>query len=163
MAFTPQKGMTPERRERTAEALRLRKKGHTYAEIATQLGISTTRAHEDVQEALQEITAEPAEEVRKMELERLDGLLLALNTELEQVNNDREEGVNIGKDASGTVAKLAGTILQVMERRARLLGLEHIKAEVSTDLMAAVREAFATLEDTPVEELADAEDADEED
>lgn len=161
MAFTPRKGMTPERRDRSADALRLRKLGHTYDEIGLELGISKTRAYEDVQEALREITAEPAEEVRKMELERLDGLLLRLNGEIGRIDAARDEGLIDAKDAAGTVVKLAGQILSINERRSRLLGLETIKSEVSTDLLAAVQAAFATLEDTPVEELADADQDDE--
>lgn len=150
-------GMTAQRRERAADALRLRKLGHSYEDIAEQLEISKTRAYEDVQEALREITAEPAEEVRKMELERLDGLLLRLNREIGRIDTARNDETIEPKDAAGAIVKLAGQILNIQERRAKLLGLETIKQEISTDLLAAVQAAFATLEDTPLEELEDAE------
>jgi anti-sigma factor RsiW len=61
--------------ERTARALELRKGGATYAMIGADLGVSEARAHQIVNDALTAIVAEPAEKVRKLEIERLDHML----------------------------------------------------------------------------------------
>ena len=60
------------------KALDLRGEGKSYAKIADALGISKTRAHELVLEGLDELmvqSAESAEQVRILELGRLDDML----------------------------------------------------------------------------------------
>lgn len=146
-------GMTEGRRQRAIKALQHRKEGRGYEWIANELGVSVSTAHEDVQKALQEITREPAEEVRQLELERLDQMWLRLNAELARVITEAREGGMKPETVVSSVTKITDSQLRVQERRARLLGLETLKAEVGTDLVTAVRDAFATLDDTPAEEL----------
>jgi hypothetical protein len=94
--------------ERRARALELRKAGATYDQIATQLGFANRGgAYRAVATALKEITAEPAEEVRALELERLDAMLLGLWPQAR-------------KGSNGAVDR----VLRIMERRAKLLGLD---------------------------------------
>lgn len=63
--------------QRQAQALELRKAGATYQAIADQLGYASAgSARESVKSALDKAIREPAEELREMELERLDQLLL---------------------------------------------------------------------------------------
>lgn len=65
--------------EMKAKALELRKAGATYDQIARQLGYHNRgNAYRAVKTALQDITLELAEEVRDMELARLDTALLAI-------------------------------------------------------------------------------------
>jgi hypothetical protein len=65
--------------ERKLQALELRKAGASYAAIAEQLGYrSGSGAHAAVKAALRDTLREPADEVRKLELERLDAALLAI-------------------------------------------------------------------------------------
>lgn len=65
--------------ERQAEAMELRKAGATYAMIAEQLGYSDGHsAAQSIRSALQKAIREPAEELREMELERLDHIMLVL-------------------------------------------------------------------------------------
>lgn len=97
-------------RERELQALELRKAGFTFDRIAQQLGISQPGAYKAVKRALSRLTAqtdEAADEVRRLELERLDGMLPVMWTQAKQGNQ-------------GAVDR----VLRIMERRARLLGLD---------------------------------------
>lgn len=104
--------------EREAQALELRKQGLTYGQIGDLLGISEMGAHKCVNRALNKFRTEMAEEaadVRQLELERLDALFA---------------GVWM-KALSGDPASM-GSALKVMERRAKLLGLDAAtKSELS--------------------------------
>jgi hypothetical protein len=63
--------------ERRRKALELRKAGATYDSIAQELGFANKgAAHKTVMVALDNTIREPANEVRKLELERLDRLFL---------------------------------------------------------------------------------------
>lgn len=80
--------------------------------IAAKLGYSDRKAAwKSVHAALAEIVAEPAEAVRKLELERLD---------------QQHERLAIHQELAGAemAAKLGAVMLKVAERRARLLGLD---------------------------------------
>lgn len=99
-----------ETRAKRLEALELRKRGMTYRQIATQMGCHVGTAHQWVGMAFDElITAvnETAETVRQMELDRLDTM---------------QEAV-WGDCLSGDKSAIT-TMLRVMERRSKLLGLD---------------------------------------
>lgn len=116
-------------------ALELRRQGLNYHEIARELKISTNRAYELVQSALTRWMLEPAEDVRLLELQRLDALLAAL----------------WDKAIAGDLA-VVDRVLRIMERRAKLLGLDQIEV-VSTDLGIAVLKLLQKLpseEPTPI-------------
>ena len=94
--------------ERKAEALKLRKSGATYEEIAKKLGLSgRTSAFECVQRAIRDITKEPAKDVLELEVARLDAMLAGL-----------WEKATDGDDKAVTSA------LRIMDRRAKYLGLD---------------------------------------
>jgi hypothetical protein len=64
--------------ERQAQAVRPRAAGLTYDEIAERLGYSTrSGAYKAVRKALKDTVAESVEELRTIEMERLDDLLSA--------------------------------------------------------------------------------------
>ena len=66
-------------KQRQAQALELRKAGATYQAIADQLGYASARScAESVRSALRTAIHEPAEELRGMEIERLDNMMLVL-------------------------------------------------------------------------------------
>lgn len=68
-------------RERERQALELRMAGGTYAQIAEALEISQTGAYKAVMRALDKLnqkTLENAEQLRRLELERLDRAVLAV-------------------------------------------------------------------------------------
>jgi hypothetical protein len=96
--------------QRRKSAVELRVAGRTYVQIAAELGVSKQRAYQAVAEAVAEVNAncrESAEELRRVECERLDALQIAF----------------WDKAAAGDV-KAADVVLKVMNRRARLLGLD---------------------------------------
>jgi len=93
-----------------AECLRLRLDGLTHREIAAQLGVAPSTAFKRVAHALSEVNArnaEQAEDLRALELLRLDELQNAI----------WERAID-GDD------KAMGRVLAIMDRRAKLLGLD---------------------------------------
>lgn len=94
--------------ERRKQALQLRLAGASYDEIASRLGYSDRgSAWRSVMAALKATLQEPADELRKLELERLDRLLLGV----------------WGQAAKGNQGAV-DRALRIMERRAKLLGLD---------------------------------------
>jgi F420-dependent methylenetetrahydromethanopterin dehydrogenase len=92
------------------KCLSLRRLGMSYAEVAKQVGLSRGGAYKAVQHALDEIRAsyrETAAEVLELELDRLDEMTRALSNK-----------VGYGDPQAVTAA------LRVMDRRAKLLGLD---------------------------------------
>jgi 5-methylcytosine-specific restriction endonuclease McrA len=101
--------------ERRVEALRLRMAGADYRTIRQELmvmgiSVSLKQVYDDVQEALTELAKQErvaAEEIRELELARLDAMWMALWPDIER----------------GDVFAIQ-TGLKVMERRAKMLGLD---------------------------------------
>lgn len=103
--------------ERAKQALELRKGGASFPEIARALGYSAAPgAYQAVMSALRRTLKEPAEEVRTLEVARLDAMMLALWPQVRQGNQ-------------GAIEKA----LKVMERRAKLLGLDMPTKVAPTD------------------------------
>ena len=114
---------TSERRlaatERTLAALELRKSGATYQQIATKLGYkSSAGAYGAVKRALRAVIREPAEDVRELELARLDALL--------------EVAWRKATTGDGSLYAI-DRALEIMRRRAALLGLD-APAEVNVSI-----------------------------
>ena len=97
--------------ERLAKAVEMRKAGATYSLIATQLGYADEsgafRAVHRALQALNEKIAEDLTEMKRLELERLDRLMVTLWP----------------KATQGHLASV-DRVLRIMERRAKLLGLD---------------------------------------
>jgi hypothetical protein len=96
--------------EKGVAALALRRAGLGFREIGEQLGVPTSTAYDAVMGALRdaiEHRREAAEEVRQLEIERLDALLAAIWP----------------KAGDGRLPQL-DRVIRIMERRARLLGLD---------------------------------------
>ena len=140
------KGMTKKRRERAAQALQLREQGMTYDAIAKELGVSRTTAFDDVKDSLHEIIREPAEDLRDLELSRLDGMLGRLNTELAAVVQARRQHKLSADKAAQSVARIVDGQLRVSDRRSQLLGLDSpqkIELGGNVDLDATVDRIMA--------------------
>jgi hypothetical protein len=121
--------------ERQLKSLELRRTGAHYSDIATALGCSKATAYRDVKRHLDDVRQEcreKAEEINDIELERLDTALAAIWTKVEQGD-----------------CKSIETMLKIMERRAKMLGLDspdkhEVRAGVATPEEAAqlVRQLF---------------------
>ncbi len=131
--------------QKAAQALALRKAGATYDEIAVRVGYSgKSNAYRAVSSALRRMLQEPAEDVRKLELARVDQLMLAIWP----------------KATSGDLQAL-DRVLKLLERRARLLGLdlqpEHEQADTVINLQVnygAQEQGAQVIEGEVVEEDA---------
>jgi len=94
--------------ERQRDALELRKAGATYQQIADQLRFrGPSGAYKSVMSALKKTLQEPARDVRLLELSRLDALY-----------------VEVYRMARQGVLGAVDRCLRIMERRARLMGLD---------------------------------------
>lgn len=115
---------------RDAEACRLRARGLTYEQIATDLGMaSRSSAYDAVQRALTATVKEPAEEVRQIELIRLDELHRSALAVLEATHYVVDKGAVVLWNGEpliddGPILAAVDRLLKVQERRARLLGLD---------------------------------------
>ena len=95
-------------KERQRQALELRKAGVTLDEIAKAVGFKSRQAaHDSIQRALMAIPRLAAEELRNLDLERLDKLALAVWP----------------KALQGDIQAI-NAALAILTRRAKLLGLE---------------------------------------
>lgn len=106
---------------RQLEALELRKRGKTYREIANKLNVSIGQAHNDVHGALKQLSTlklDSADELRQLELERLDKALFSIT-----------HFVEAGSPAHVSV------YLRIIEQRAKLLGLyAPVKQDITLDV-----------------------------
>lgn len=94
--------------ERDAQAATLRGAGLDYRSIARQLGFrSVSSAHDAVARCLKATVREPGEEVRQLELSRLDAAL-----------------AGIWRRVIGGELGAVDRMLKIMDRRARMLGLD---------------------------------------
>ena len=109
----------PEVGARQAEALTLRATGMTYERISQELDYrAPSSAFRAVESAVKKTLQEPADELRTLELARLDSLQSGLW--------DKAMGGNL---------KAVDRVLRIMARRAALLGLDApIKKEITGDV-----------------------------
>ena len=121
---------TLETAERDAETARLRGRGLSFAEIGKRLGMSRQGATAAHKRALREVVREAAEDVRAVELDRLDTLYRTALGVMAKSHWTVQNG-RIVRDADGRPLEDSGPrlgaidrALKVQERRARLLGLD---------------------------------------
>ena len=101
--------------EQEVKALELRRAGAGYRAIAKALNCSVAMAHKYVARAMKRLTSlceEQAAEVRTLELDRLDAMLMGL-------------WPNATKGNPQAVAQ----VLRIMERRATMLGIDSQKSD----------------------------------
>jgi hypothetical protein len=101
-------------RERHAEWIELRRKGYTYEAIAAQFKVAKSTVHEAISTHLRATVAEPAAELRQLELERLDALLREATERIEQP---------FSGESGDDKLKAIDVALSIGAQRARLLGL----------------------------------------
>ena len=129
---------SPELVDKEIKVLELRRAGLTWQRIAEETGYADhTGAYAAYKRAIKRTMQQPADELREAELDRIDRLQLALWPKAMQ-----------GDNAS------VNTIVRLMERRARLLGLDlpiKIQQDITTwdgdeSIDRAVRDLAALLE-----------------
>jgi hypothetical protein len=108
-------------RQRITEALEYRRQGYSYDRIGQTMRISTPYAHELVLRGMDMVIQEPAEVVLQMELARLDAMMASVYTRA--VEGDKE-AIN--------------TVLKIMDRRQRLLGLDKLQAKTESQIPSGV-------------------------
>lgn len=138
--------------ERDAKAAHMRAQGATYRDIARHFGIDVRAAHNGVQRAMLDAVREPAEEVRAIELARLDQLLLHAWAVLERRHVTVSNGEVVHLDGEplrddGPVLAAIDRILKIQDRRAKYLGLdaptrhEHVTLDaVDSEIIRLTRE-----------------------
>ena len=116
----------PETLEKERKVLEYRRGGLTFDLIAERLGYaSASGAHKAYLSACNRIVYEDVVEVRKSEMDRLDIAQAAIWGDLTDTQN---------VDAN-TRARLVMALMKIMERRARLLGLDMpTKAQVEVSI-----------------------------
>ncbi len=130
----PPKGMPPSTRKRRAvqamqavdlakRAVELRVRGKSVREVATELGVGVTTAHDAIRRGLEitiEATKVPAEQLRAQETERLEYALAKVVDVLDTAGDE------------ATRLKAAGEVRQLSQRLSALHGLDAPKrAEVT--------------------------------
>ena len=141
--------------ERDAEAARLRTRGYSYQQIADELGwVSRGDAYRAVQRVLADTVKEAGDEVRAIELARLDGLHVAAMDVLERKHVTVSNGRVVSLDGSGPlpddgpVLAAIDRLLKIQERRARLLGLDAPTKQaisISPDRLAEIEQLAEQL------------------
>mgnify|MGYP000884396735 CR=1 FL=1 len=101
------------KRDRRLQALELRKSGATFEQIGTALGVAKGSAYKMVAKALREREIPHVDELRKLEAERLDSLQFNLWT----------------RARNGELGAI-DRVVKILERRAKLLGLDVDRLEV---------------------------------
>lgn len=145
MRFNGPAGRTETAAQRRARAWELRLRGMSVRKIAEEIGVSHTAVEKMLKRTLEDLRGSElrdAEAVRDIELERLDALTSAL-----------------WPDAMAGDAQAVGRLTELMNRRAKLLGLDApVKGALTdskgNDLGNAIAEAAATLDGRLAEILA---------
>jgi hypothetical protein len=137
----PRKDAQPGKHEgaadRRQQALDLRKQGKSYRAIGDELSISEAQAHRDVKAALArlaELELASAEELRALELARLDTLaveawriLMSTHPYIsggKVLSGFTTEGKPIGLTDDGPKLQAVDRLLRISESRRKLLGLD---------------------------------------
>ena len=113
-----EKAPTPELIDKEVQIVELRKEAYVWREIATLVGMSTAGVYKAYNRAMVRTLRPATEELREMELERLDALQVTYWQPAVQGN-----------------LRAADFILKVIDKRAKLLGLDapvKVQAEVVT-------------------------------
>lgn len=130
--------LTTGRLEQMKRCLDLRVQGFSYDEMADLTGWAYTTCRKAVKEALAQSVTEVADEVRMIEMRRLDDMLMAHWPQRAQARN-------------------ADVILKLMDRRSKYLGLDVPQtdlidaAQALRDFLSAAREN-AGITDPPTPE-----------
>lgn len=141
--------------ERDSRIFKMRQAGVGVSEIAKRFGISSKVVSLAVNRQLEKLNKEDSLvylDVLRMELERLDSLQAALwpLTQFRKVTLDDGSEIQVEPDL-----KAVQQVLNVLDRRAKLLGMDQTKINIQSDvsLSAPIRATLAGQEGMPREML----------
>jgi hypothetical protein len=100
------------RAEESAEWLRLRARGWSYAEVAKHAGVPTARVYQRLEKVIQDVYREPLAAAVALDQMRLDRQLRHIEDDLDNADSTHER------------IQLRNQQLALLERRAKLLGLD---------------------------------------
>lgn len=147
---------SPDTAERDAAAAQLRVEGRTYQQIADELKLSDKgHAHQCVSRALLAIVREPAEQLRTLELARLDEAMIVVREIMHTRHHahsggrlvtyvDEQDKHVVLEDNAPRLAAV-GKLMDIMNRRAKLLGLDAV-VKVHMLTLEEVQAEIARLE-----------------
>jgi len=157
-----EKGLTREfLAERDVRIFKMRQAGITTAEISRRFGMTNNAVSSSIRRQLGRLSQEALmayPEVLQMELERLDALQSAVwpLTQHRKVKLDDGTEVSVEPDI-----KAVSTILSIIDRRARLLGMEqnnlNVRMDVQDSTQNQLRAVLAGAPGVQVSEKFDAE------
>jgi transcriptional regulator len=120
--------------EREIKALELRTLGYTYNQIGKMLGVTAVRAHAMIKRAMSKRTEYRdmlVDELREQQLMLLDAML----TRYAQQALDGDQ-------------QSAKRVLEIIERRSKLLGLEQVHVQLPNDIEVVIKYATSSEQET---------------
>lgn len=154
---------TIEGAQRDAEAARLRSRGLSLAQIAEQLDYAgPSGAYKAVQRALAAVPVDAVEELRRLQLEQLNYLgrraFEVLEGEHPLISPSGRVVTHNGKPLTDVrpVLRAIDTLLRIMEREARLMGLDaplRFDRFALPTLDAEIERLLAELGDGPLDQV----------
>jgi predicted DNA-binding protein YlxM (UPF0122 family) len=121
--------------EREIELLNLRMLGYTYAEIAKMYNITPPTVHAMIKRAMSKRTEYRdmlADELREQQLMLLDAML-----------------TRYARQALDGDQQSAKRVLEIIERRSKLLGLEQVHVQLPNDIEVVIKYAAADTAQEP--------------
>jgi hypothetical protein len=133
-----EKGLTKEfLAERDLRIFKMRQAGVPTAEIARRFGIGTSNVSNSIKRQLGKLNQEALliyPEVLQMELERLDALQSAIWPLTQHRKTKMDDGTEVSIEPD---IKAVATVLSIIDRRAKLLGMDQTNVNVQMDVRDA--------------------------
>jgi hypothetical protein len=130
-----EKGLTREfLAERDLRIFKMRQAGVPTAEIARRFGIGTSNVANSIKRQLNKLSQEALlvyPEVLQMELERLDALQSAIWPLTQHRKQKMDDGTEVSIEPD---IKAVSTVLSIIDRRAKLLGMDQTNVNVQMDV-----------------------------
>lgn len=123
--------VSPARAERINKVLALRQSGAPFRDIANSLGVSVSRVHDDYRDGIRLTFQDNADELRKLELARLDRMQQAVWNQALRGDTDAIR-----------------TLLQIMARRAIYTGINEPPTENDVSAVKSLLEQLIEEKDT---------------
>lgn len=139
-----------ETQEKRNRALEMRLAGKSQAEIAEELGVSSSSVSRYITQAVAAITRENAEEYLQLELSRLDAMLAAIWPKIVHADEGQTWFIDRALAIMDQRAKLTGRY-----KAAELKAIAEAKGGVSTEITSMVGSFFSRLDElVAADELA---------